>query len=118
MNFATRAGVRLGSSTSLSASSSLLWSLELSGTQVYEAKTRALLGSASHFCEIVPACLSLVVRLLSASADRGVNKLERFDALLPESQVDCLTCAEFARQRQREFWGLGFRFSKYQGGAD
>jgi len=34
-------------------SSLLLSSLELSDTQVYEPQTRALLGTASHFCEVV-----------------------------------------------------------------
>ena len=34
-------------------SSSLLSSLELSGTQVYEPQIRALLGTTSHFCQVV-----------------------------------------------------------------
>ena len=34
-------------------SSVLLSSLELSDTKVYEPQTRALLGTASHFCEVV-----------------------------------------------------------------
>ena len=37
----------------------LLSSLELSDTQVYEPKIRALLGTASHFCEVV--VLKLIV---------------------------------------------------------
>jgi len=36
-----------------SSSSLLLSSLELSDTQVCEPKIRALLGTASHFCEVV-----------------------------------------------------------------
>ena len=36
-----------------SSSSLLLSSLELSDTQVYEPSIRALLGTASHFCEVV-----------------------------------------------------------------
>ena len=39
--------------TSLLLSSSLLSRLELSGTQVYEPSIRALLGTSSHFCEVV-----------------------------------------------------------------
>ena len=35
------------------SSSLLLSSLELSGTKVYEPQIRALLGTASHFCEVV-----------------------------------------------------------------
>ena len=34
-------------------SSSLLSSLELSDTKVYEPQIRALLGTASHFCKVV-----------------------------------------------------------------
>jgi len=36
-----------------SSSSVLLSSLELSDTKVYEPYIRALLGTASHFCEVV-----------------------------------------------------------------
>ena len=36
-----------------SSSSSLLSSLELSDTTIYEPEIRALLGTASHFCEVV-----------------------------------------------------------------
>ena len=36
-----------------SSFSSLLSSLELSDTKAYEPETRALLGTASHFCEVV-----------------------------------------------------------------
>jgi len=36
-----------------SSSSVLLSSLELSDTQVYEPEIRALLGTASHFCEVI-----------------------------------------------------------------
>ena len=38
---------------SSSSSSLLLSSLELSDTQVYEPSIRALLGTASHLCEVV-----------------------------------------------------------------
>ena len=37
----------------LPSSSLLLSSLGLSDTQVYEPQIRALLGTASHFCELV-----------------------------------------------------------------
>ena len=40
-----------GAGTRRSSSSLLLSSLELIDTQVYEPYTRALLGTASHFCE-------------------------------------------------------------------
>jgi len=36
-----------------SSSSLLLSNLELSDTKVYESEIRALLGTASHFCEVV-----------------------------------------------------------------
>jgi len=39
--------------SSSSSSSLLLSSLELSDTPVYEPHTRALLGTDSHFCEVV-----------------------------------------------------------------
>ena len=37
----------------VTSSSLLLASLELSDTQVYEPSIRALLGTVSHFCEVV-----------------------------------------------------------------
>ena len=42
-------------------SSLLLLSLELSDTKVYESQIRALLGSASHFCEAVVLKLRTVL---------------------------------------------------------
>jgi len=33
--------------------SSLLYSLELSDTKIYEPQIRAFLGTASHFCKVV-----------------------------------------------------------------
>jgi len=42
-----------GEHAGLSSSSLLLSSLELSDTKVYEPSIRALLGTASHFCEVV-----------------------------------------------------------------
>ena len=42
-----------GQSRVSSSSSSLLSSLELSDTQVCESSIRALLGTASHFCDVV-----------------------------------------------------------------
>ena len=45
--------VRGGLSGAASSSSLLLSSLELSDKQVYEPWIRALLGTASHFCEVV-----------------------------------------------------------------
>ena len=51
--------------TSMSSSSSLLLSsLELSDTKVYAPEIRALLGTASHFCEI--GVLKLMVRAVPA----------------------------------------------------
>jgi len=48
-----------------SSSSLLLSRLELSETQVYEPYIRALLGTASHFCEVV-VLLTRVGRLFSS----------------------------------------------------
>jgi len=42
----------------------LLSSLELSDTQVYEPYIRALLGTDSHFCEVVVLKLCFVRRVL------------------------------------------------------
>jgi len=42
-----------GRGTPQTSSSLLLSSLELSDTTVYEPYIRALLGTASHFCEVV-----------------------------------------------------------------
>ena len=39
--------------SSTSSPSLLLWSLEFSDTIIYEPEIRALLGTASHFCEAV-----------------------------------------------------------------
>ena len=47
------AGSRRGFSVSSLLSSLVLSSLELSDTQVYEPYIRALLGTASYFCEII-----------------------------------------------------------------
>ena len=47
----------------VSSSSLLLSSLELSDTKVYAPQIRALLGTASHFCEVV------VLRLRARAAD-------------------------------------------------
>jgi hypothetical protein len=44
----SRAGLKLGA---IFSSSLLLSSLEVSDTQVYAPEIRALLGTASHFCE-------------------------------------------------------------------
>ena len=41
-------------------SSLLLSSLELSDTQVYEPFIQALLGTASHFCEVVVLKLTMI----------------------------------------------------------
>ena len=46
-------GEQQNRSTPSSSSALLLSSLELSDTQVYEPEMRALLGTASHFCEVV-----------------------------------------------------------------
>ena len=43
-----------------SSSSLLLSSLELSDTQVYEPYIRALLGTPSHFCDVVDLKLGTV----------------------------------------------------------
>ena len=60
----------LGAGSSFSPSS-ILSNLELSDTKVYELYIRALLGTASHFCEVVvskprtlPNCTTLSVRML------------------------------------------------------
>jgi len=45
--------IALGSFEQVSSPSVLLSSLELSNTKVYEPQIRALLGTASHFCEVV-----------------------------------------------------------------
>jgi len=52
----------------------LLPSLELSDTKVYEPQTRALLGTASHFCEVA------VLKLRTSGGARGGD-----DALLLSS---------------------------------
>ena len=41
-----------------SSSPLLLSSLELSDAKVYEPYIRAILGTASHFCEVVPVSAS------------------------------------------------------------
>ena len=52
-----------------SLSSSLLSSLELSGTKIYEPYIRDLLGTAPHFCQVV------VLELLwAAGANRGAAR--------------------------------------------
>jgi len=50
--------------TEPSSSALLLSSLELSDTKVYEPSIRALLGTASHFCEVV------VLELRTVPTDR------------------------------------------------
>ena len=56
---------------SSSSSSSLLSSLELSGTHVYEPYIRALLGTASHFCELVVLKLGTCAGGMGETAEAG-----------------------------------------------
>ena len=56
-----------------SSSYLLLSSLELSDTQVYEPEIRAILGTASHFCQVVVYKLLM----LSVSADGDEPVLEK-----------------------------------------
>ena len=62
------------------SSSLLLTRLGLSGTQVYEPEVRALLGSASHFCEEVVLELRrlLTVWLMIVQAGRHQYSLSAF----------------------------------------
>jgi len=46
--------------STFSSSSLLLSSLELSDVKVYEPQIRALLGTASHFCEVVGRTIGVV----------------------------------------------------------
>ena len=64
-----------------SSSSSLLSSLELSDTKEYEPEIRALLGTASQFCEVV------VLKSLKS------EQLTRFQRLSPGSQDPNLVLA-------------------------
>jgi len=54
-----------------SSPSLLLSSLELSDTQVYEPSVRALLGTASHFCEVVVLKLTLDTPRAAIAQDAG-----------------------------------------------
>ena len=58
---------------SLSSFSLLLSSLELSDTKVYEPQMRALLGTASHFCEVVDLKLSMPLSDLGAEQTSSVR---------------------------------------------
>ena len=62
----------------LSSPSLLLSSLELSDTKVYEPQIRALLGTASHFCEIVVLKLIAVQRAGNRDCDAGAGGQVRF----------------------------------------
>ena len=60
-----------------SSSSSLLSSLELSDTQVYEPWIRALLGTASHFCSFVYRPPSMMPAKLSIEMMMGEHPAAR-----------------------------------------
>jgi len=68
------------------SSSVLLSSLELSDTQVYEPLIRALLGTASHFCEVV------VLKLRTAGGETGADgdDVGRALPLLPVAAYMCV----------------------------
>ena len=82
------AGVQADRKSS-SPSSLLLLSLELSDTKVYEPYVRALLETASYFCEVVVLKLS------------GV----------PATRVARRGCADRPKEKQVQVgaWGLGYR---------
>ena len=58
-------------------SSVLLSRLELSETQFYEPSIRALLGTASHYCEVVV----LRLRTVAASRENNLNYFQDFDLI-------------------------------------
>ena len=70
------AGRRKGGWGAPSSSSSLLLScLELSDTTIYEPQIRALLGTASHFCQVVVLKLRTAGRMASKKkGGRGQKK--------------------------------------------
>ena len=92
----------------------LLSSLELSDIKVYEPQIRALLGTASHFCEVV------VLKLRTAGPDtrhvvvgglerlvlwcRGGSYLRRIDSCITQLTVQgpSRTCNE-SKEEEEEF---------------
>ena len=64
-----------------SSSSLLLSSLKLSDTKVYEPQIRALLGTASHYCEVVVLKLRTVPLISAVCAGSGFDEARR--GLLP-----------------------------------
>jgi len=90
----------------VSSSSLLLSSLELSDTKVYWPQTLALLGTSSHFCEVVilklrtvPIGTALNLRTLPVKA--GSGELDKGEMCVPPSHRVLLVCQLFSPTTQR-----------------